>query len=176
VSEVSPTECIRPAVFSDVESIFDLIKQHPRELVPRPISDIVMNVDRFLVCETEGKVIGCVSWQILPEVGVSKQHDVEIATLAVDAHYKGSGVGRVLVEAAIERIRPLRPSEIIVLTFTPGFFGKLGFEEVAKETLIHKIYIGCINCTRYDSPFTCPEVAMRMVLGEKPDEAEVARR
>jgi len=25
---------------------------------------------------------------------------------------------------------------------------------------MHKIYTGCINCTKYDSPFTCPEVAM----------------
>ena len=164
MSDFDPATSIRPAVFADVEAIFRLTKQHPEELVPRPISDLVMNVDRFLVCELDGRIVGCVSWLILPEVGVSKQHDVEIATLAVDAEFKGAGIGRALVEAAIEKLRPLRPSEIIVLKFTPGFFAKLGFEEVSKETLIHKIYIGCINCTRYDSPFTCPEVAMRIVL------------
>lgn len=155
-------EHIRPAEFGDAEPIFRLIKSHPQELIPRALSDIVQNIDRFLVCELEGKVAGAVSWHILPEVGVARQHDVEIVSLCVQADHKGKGIGRALVECAIERIKPLRTSEIIVLTFTPEFFRRLGFEEVAKATLIHKIYVGCINCTKYDSPFTCPEVAMRL--------------
>jgi hypothetical protein len=38
----------------------------------------------------------------------------------------------------------------------------MGFKEVPKASLMHKLYMGCINCTKYDSPFTCPEVAMAM--------------
>ncbi len=158
-------ELIRPAEFEDAEAIFRLIKAHPEELVPRPLSDIVQNIDRFIVCERDGAIAGCVSWQILPEIGVSQQHDVEIVSLSIDASYQGRGVGRRLVEAAIERIRPLRPSEILVLTFTPEFFGRLGFTKTPKEELVHKIYMGCINCTKYDSPYTCPEVAMKLVPG-----------
>jgi len=123
----------------------------------------VQNIDRFIVCKRDGTVVGCVSWQILPEIGVSQQHDVEIVSLSIDAAFQGQGIGRRLVEEAIERIKPLRPSAILVLTFTPGFFGKLGFEETPKQNLAHKIYMGCINCTKYDSPYTCPEVAMRLV-------------
>jgi amino-acid N-acetyltransferase len=156
-------ETIRSAEFEDAEAIFRLIKAHPEELVPRPLSDIVQNIDRFVVCERDGQVVGCVSWQILPEIGVSQQHDVEIVSLSIDASCQGRGVGRRLVEQAIERIKPLRPSEILVLTFTPGFFGKLGFRPTPKEDLVHKIYMGCINCTKYDSPYTCPEVAMKLV-------------
>jgi hypothetical protein len=37
---------------------------------------------------------------------------------------------------------------------------------------MHKIYTGCINCTKYDSPFTCPEVAMALTL--RPGTAGVA--
>ena len=44
------------------------------------------------------------------------------------------------------------------------FFKSLGFVEVPKEQLMHKIYTGCMSCTKYDSPFTCPEVAMAMDL------------
>ncbi|NLB56022.1 MAG: GNAT family N-acetyltransferase, partial [Lentisphaerae bacterium] len=51
---------------------------------------------------------------------------------------------------------------IIVLTFTPEFFAKFGFVETSKEKLMHKLYMGCMNCTKYDSPFTCPEVAMTL--------------
>ena len=53
----------------------------------------------------------------------------------------------------------------MVLTFAPEFFRQFGFREVPKETLMHKLYMGCINCTKYDSPFTCPEVAMTLILG-----------
>jgi amino-acid N-acetyltransferase len=152
---------IRPAEFKDAQGIFDLIKSFPQELIPRAIGDIVQNIDRFLVAEQNERVVGVVSWQIMPEIGATaRSHSVEIKSVAVDISCHGQGIGRQLIHAAIERIRPLHTSEIIVLTFSPPFFETLGFHEVPKEKLMHKIYTGCINCTKYDSPFTCPEVAM----------------
>lgn len=152
---------IRPAEFHDAQGIFDLIKSFPQELLPRAISDIVQNIDRFIVAEDGGAMVGAISWQIMPEIGAKESyHAVEIKSLAVDGRLHGRGVGRRLVQAAIDRIRPLHTSQIVVLTFSPPFFKRLGFREIAKDKLMHKIYAGCINCTKYDSPFTCPEVAM----------------
>ena len=151
---------IRLAKFEDAQPIFNLIKRYREELLPRPISDIVKNIDRFLVCEVNGKLAGTVSWQILPEVGVPRQPSVEVKSLAVSEEFRRAGIGKALVQAAIEKISSYVPSQIVALTFTPEFFEKLGFSRIAKETLIHKIYAGCVNCTKYDSPFTCPEVAM----------------
>lgn len=156
---------IRKAGFGDAAAIFALIKRNPKELVPRPISDIVQNVDRFLVCEYRRKVIGTVSWAILPEIGKVAHPTVEIKSLAADKPFRGRGVGRDLVEAAIEQVRILRPEHVIVLTFTPDFFRKFGFVEIPKEAIMHKLYSGCVNCSKYDSPFTCPEVAMSLDLG-----------
>ena len=68
------------------------------------------------------------------------------------------------MEAAIERVRALHPEQILVLTFTPDFFALFGFKRIAKETIMHKLYTGCVNCSKYDSPFTCPEVAMGLML------------
>ena len=147
--------------------MFEVIKAYPNELLPRPISDIVENIDRFLVCEMGGRIVGTVSWQILPEIGFARHPSVEIKSLAVKRALRRRGIGAMLVQAAIERIRALRPTQIIVLTFAPDFFGKMGFVKVPKETLMHKLYMGCINCTKYDSPFTCPEVAMCLVLRER---------
>ena len=81
-------------------------------------------------------------------------------TLAVDRSMRGRGVGQALVKVALDRIAELRPEHVIVLTFVPDFFWRFGFAEVPKEKLMHKLYTGCVNCTRYDSPFTCPEIAM----------------
>jgi amino-acid N-acetyltransferase len=155
---------VRNAEFTDTAAIFALIKKNPKELVPRSQSDIVQNTDRFLVCEHKGKVAGVVSWAILPEIGKAVHPTVEIKSLAVDKSFRKKGVGRLLVEAAIERVRILQPEQIIVLTFTPDFFRKFGFVEISKVTIMHKLYSGCINCTKYDSPYTCPEVAMSLSL------------
>ena len=151
---------IRPAGFEDAESIFKLIKRYPEELLARPISDIVQNIDRFLVCDVDSTVAGTVSWQILPEIGTPRQPSVEIQSLAVDKRYQGRGLGRALVFAALQRVDSLHPFQVIALTFSPEFFRKVGFREVPKKKIMHKLYMGCIGCTKYDSPFTCPEIAM----------------
>ena len=76
---------IRSAHFSDAQAIFELIKRYPEEVLPRPISEIVQNIDRFVVCESDGMIVGTVSWQILPEIGAPKRPSVEIKSLAVEA-------------------------------------------------------------------------------------------
>ena len=153
---------VRNAGLTDAVGIYSLIKAYPKELLPRPISEIAENIDRFIVCEKKGQIVGTISWSILPEIGHVRHPSVELKSLSVKKSLRKRGVGRLLVQAAIERTRILKPSQLIVLTFTPGFFAKMGFHEVAKASLMHKLYMGCINCAKYDSPFTCPEVAMAM--------------
>ena len=155
---------IRNAGFADVSAIFNLIKSNPKELVPRSQSDIIQNIDRFLVYEYRKKVVGVISWAILPEIERAAHPTVEIKSCAVQKSIRGKGFGRLLVEAAIERVRALKPEQILVLTFTPDFFARFGFVRIPKEKIMHKLYSGCVNCSKYDSPFTCPEVAMGLML------------
>lgn len=156
---------IRRAGFGDVAAIYTLIKEHPREVVPRATSDIVQNIDRFLVAEIKGKVVGTAAWQILPEIGRAANHSIEIKSVTISRNYQRHGVGTALVKAMIKHVKAFRPAQIVVLTFSPDYFRKFGFREVPKETLMHKLYTGCINCTKYDSPFTCPEIAMTLGKG-----------
>ena len=151
---------IRKACFSDGSGIFRRIKAHPNELVPRPISDIMLNIDRFLVAELDGDIVGTASWAVLPELDTAKNPSIEIQSVSVRDDLQKSGLGRRLIEAALARVAEFKPDQIIVLTFTPPFFAKMGFVPVSKETLMYKLYKGCMNCAKYDSPFTCPEVAM----------------
>lgn len=153
---------IRPAEFRDARPIFKLIKSYPDELVPRAMSDIIQNIDRFFVCDDGEGLVGAASWAILPEIGDASRTCVEVQSVAVAPHMRRQGVGERLVKAVLAHVRPLHPAQVIVLTFTPDFFRRLGFHEVEKAGLVHKIYMGCINCTRYESPLTCPEVAMAL--------------
>lgn len=155
---------VRNAGFHDAKAIYLLIKEHPQEVLARSISDIIQNIDRFLVCSAGGRVVGTVSWQILPEIAKSSSPSIEIKSLAVTKDFQGRGAGSALVRAVIRRIRVFKPAQIVVLTFSPEFFARFGFKVVPKESLMHKLYLGCVNCTKYDSPFTCPEVAMAMAV------------
>ena len=156
---------IREARFTDAAAIFHRIKSYPDELVPRPISDILLNIDRFLVAEApDGVVAGTVAWSVLPEIDPTALPSVEIQSLTVHPDFQRQGLGRALVQAAINRIARLHARQIIVLTFTPPFFAALDFEPVSKEQLLYKLYQGCMKCTKYTSPFTCPEVAMALQL------------
>ena len=158
---------IRNATFRDAPAIYRVIKQHPREVLPRSISDIVQNTDRFVVAEAaDGALAGVASWQILPELGRVQDPAVEIKSVAVAPDFQGRGVGSALIRAVIRRVKAHHPHQLVVLTFSPDYFRRFGFCEVPKERLMHKLYAGCVNCTKYDSPFTCPEKAMSLVLRE----------
>jgi amino-acid N-acetyltransferase len=159
-----PKPTIRVASLVDANAIFDLIKSHPEQLISRSLGDIVENIDRFMVAVLRGKVVGCASWQILPEIGEPERASVEIRSVAVQDGLRGSGVGTDMIRAILERIRPLGPAQAVVLTFAPKFFARLGFHEVPKTQLMHKIYMGCVNCTKHANPFTCPEIAMVLEL------------
>jgi amino-acid N-acetyltransferase len=155
---------VRPAAFRDVRAIYDRIKANPNELVSRPVSEIMLDIDRFLVAEIGSRIVGTVSWAVLPELDPDLVPSVEIRSLSVDPAYRRRNLGRRLVDAAVRRISALGARHIIVLTFTPPFFARLGFEPVSKEKLMYKLYQGCMRCAKYASPFTCPETAMALHL------------
>jgi len=159
-TEVKPGFTLRPARLADAERIFALVRSHPDELVPKPMGDIVAMIDRFVVAEVGGDIAGCATYSILPEIGTAERATVELQSVAVSGPYRRLGIGRALVERLIGRIAAFEPAEALVLTFAPGFFAKLGFEEIPKSNVMHKLYSGCLHCTKHADPFTCPEIAM----------------
>jgi len=155
---------IRPAVLKDAVQIFNLIRSHQEDLISRPIGDIIQNIDRSTVCEIEGHVVGCAAWQILPEIGEPERASVEIQSVAVDLAYRRHHIGTRIVTHILSEVRRFDPAQVIVLTFAPEFFASLGFRTIPKTQVMHKLYVGCINCTNHANPFTCPEIAMALDL------------
>ncbi len=160
MSAVKQNTTLRSARLSDAEKIFALIHLHKDELVPKPMGDVVANLDRFVVAEVDGELAGCATYSVLPEIGAHDRATVEIQSVAVRAPYRKQGLGQALVEAVIARVSAFGASEALVLTFAPGFFKRLGFGEIPKSRVMHKLYSGCIHCTKHADPFTCPEIAM----------------
>ena len=151
---------IRQAKLADAERICALINLNSDLLVPRSLGNIVESIDRFFIAEADGEMAGCASYQIHPEIGAPEAATVEIVSVAVKRAFRRRGIGRALVESVASRAAAFSPREVLVLTFAPEFFGSLGFREIPKTKVMHKLYTGCINCTKHTDPFTCPEIAM----------------
>ena len=158
---------IRPATLKDAEKIFALVSRNSDMLVPRSLGNIVESIDRFVIAEAEGEMAGCAAYQIHPEIGDAEAATVEIVSVAVKSVFRRRGIGRLLVEAVVANVRRFSPREVLVLTFAPEFFRKLGFVETPKTEVMHKLYTGCINCTKHADPFTCPELAMKRSLRDR---------
>ena len=60
---------LRTARLVDAERIFALIHLHRDRLVPRSLGNIVENIDRFVVAEVDGEMVGCATYGIFPEIG-----------------------------------------------------------------------------------------------------------
>jgi len=171
--EVKPLSgTVRPARMDDIPQIYQVIRENPRQVLPRSYPDLLQNFDRFLVYEEKGRIKGVISWQVLPNPEPNLDRTLEVVSFSVRRRSQGRGIGRLLLSKMLKKLEKYRPAKILVLTFYPRFFRKFGFRKRSKKKLYSKIYIGCIKCTKYLSPLTCPEVAMVKELNLKEKEKE----
>jgi N-acetylglutamate synthase-like GNAT family acetyltransferase len=167
---------IRPARLTDINAIYETIRENPEEVLPRSFHDIAANFDRFYLYD-DGQVRGVISWQVLPVLDCDRpEWCIEIVSFSVRREDQGKGIGSLLLRHTLGALRAVKPDRIIVLTFYPEFFRRFDFRMTSKETLYQKIYQGCIHCTKHKSPLTCPEVAMEHVLKKVKSKKEKVKK
>ena len=144
---------IRSAKISDARAIYALINQYAERdrMLPRSMADIYEDLQAFTVVELNGNVVGCCALAII------WADLAEIKSLAVDEAKKGSGVGKVLVNTALERARQLGLARVFALTLNPDFFEKLGFHIIEKDSLPMKVWKDCAKCPKQQN---CDEIAV----------------
>ena len=148
---------VRKASVKDVPKISEVVNYYAQKglMLQRPISRIYDNVRDYHIIEQNGEIIGCgalhVMWSDL----------AEIRALALKDGFMGKGFGSQLVEKLIEEARSLEVEKIFVLTYQQKFFEKIGFYEISKSELPHKIWSECVNCVHFPD---CDEVALMKVL------------
>lgn len=149
----------RKARFSDVEEIHKLVNDYATQglMLARSRNVLYETLREFILAEDEGRVVGVGALHLIWD------ELAEVRTMAIAPEYKGKGVGRKIVETLIEEGRGLGVSQIFALTYQPGFFGKLGFSEIPKENLPHKVWKECINCPKFPN---CDETAVKLNLSE----------
>jgi len=150
---------LRKAVPLDAKAIRELINGYAEQglMLPRSLSALYDTIRNFWVMERDGKLLGCAALNICWE------DMAEIRSLAVAETAQGQGLGRILVEQCLEESRDYRIPKVFTLTYVKDFFLKLGFREVDKNLLPHKIWKDCLNCPHFPD---CREIAMLHELNE----------
>ena len=153
---------IRPATITDVPRIQEIINSHAElgRMLFKSLAQLFEDLRDFAVYEDEdGRVVGCAA------VTIIWADLAEVRSLAVDEACRGRGIGRALVEWCVEEARRLRIRKLMSLTYEQGFFEKLGFEVVQKESLPLKVWSDCVRCPKRDG---CDEIAMVRTLHDVP--------
>lgn len=143
----------RKATFSDVEDILKLINGYAEQglMLARARNTLYENLREFILAEEDGQVVGVAALHLVwDELG-------EIRSLAVHSSKVKSGIGRAIVEMLTDEARELGVKTLFALTYQPGFFAKLDFKEMPKESVPHKMWKECINCPKFPN---CDEIAM----------------
>lgn len=144
---------IRKAASSDVESMQELI-QHFAELglmLPRTVKSLCEHLQCFTVAVEDDKVVGLAGLHVL------WKDLAEIRSLAVSPQMHGQGVGSQIVQSLMREAETLGIAQVLSLTYQIGFFEKLDFHVVQKESLPHKVWKDCIYCKKF---YHCDEVSM----------------
>jgi len=148
---------IRRATVEDVKDIQKLVNSHAEKgsMLPRSLGDTCDNIRDFYVYEDNSVILGCcalhVTWVDLAEV----------KSLAVVDEAQGKGMGTKLLNACLEDAQRLAIKKVFALTYEPGFFEKMGFQQIEKGELPHKVWLECVQCVKFPD---CDEVAVIRVL------------
>lgn len=144
---------IRKAVIADAKAIHRMLMIYAKDgqMLPRSLSEIYENIRDFFVFEDQGEVVGTVCLTICWE------DLAEVRSLAVVEGRIGGGIGRKLVEACLEEARRFGLRRVFALTYKQIFFERLGFHEIEKSELPHKIWSDCLKCAKFPD---CDEIAV----------------
>ncbi len=148
---------IRKAKIADARAIHQLLLKYAGDglMLSRSLADIYESIRDIYVFDEDGVVLGTV-W-----LHVSWEDLAEVRSLAVAEEAGGRGVGRLLVRACLDEALEIGISKVFCLTYQPEFFGKLGFVEIEKSELPHKIWGDCIKCAKFPE---CDEIALQILL------------
>jgi len=149
---------VRRARMSDVDSIFSLTKfwAEKGEILPRTRDNIIHDIQNFVVAEIEGKVVGSASLYIY-QTGLA-----EIRSVVINKSAQKQGQGAALIQYLLEFAHQMELQQIIVLTYIPQYFTKLGFNLIEKSSLAENI-IEDSEPSPHKDP--ADEMAMEYIVG-----------
>lgn len=143
------------AKLSDIPQMQALVVSEVKDgiILNRTEDEVATNIRSYILAKDGDRLVGYTALHI------HSRRLAEIRSLIVDEAYRGQKVGQRMVEFTLDEAKALGVEEdVLVLTYLPQFFLKLGFKEINKEVIPeHKIWADCIKCIHFP---ICNEVAL----------------
>ena len=144
---------VERATVRDAEAIHRMVNFWAArgDMLPRTMGETYENLRDFFVVREDGEAVACgalhITWADLAEV----------KSLAVREDRQSAGYGSMIVRACVEEGRALGLERLFALTYRPGFFERLGWQQVDVMTLPRKVWNECYRCPKFPG---CNEIAM----------------
>jgi len=143
------------ATLADIPAMQALVAEEIKKgiILQRSEDEVATNIRSYVLAKEGEKLVGYTALHI------HSKRLAEIRSLIVDEAYRGKKIGQRMVEFTLQEAKLLGVEEdVLVLTYLPAFFQKLGFYEINKEVIPeHKIWADCIKCIHFP---VCNEVAL----------------
>lgn len=144
---------IVPARLADIPELLALINDYAARgvMLPRNELEMAENIRDFVVAREAGALVGCGALHFYTP------HSGEVRSLAVRPSDTSHGVGRQIVESLDREAAEQGLYSVFAFTYVPGFFMKLGYDEVNRDELPLKAWKDCMRCPKFER---CDEIAM----------------
>ncbi len=143
------------ATLDDIPQMQLLVEEKVKDgtILERSEDEMATNIRSYVLAKDGEKLVGYTALHI------HSPRLAEVRSLIVDESYRGQHIGKRMVEFTLREAKSLGVGEdVLVLTYLPEFFLKLGFKEINKEVIPeHKIWADCIKCIHFP---ICHEVAL----------------
>ncbi len=138
---------------ADIPGLLDLINGFASRgiMLHRTEFEMAENLRDFSVVETGGRLAGCAALHLYTPKAA------EVRSLAIHPDRQGSGAGTALVKALEAEAQAFGVQEVFAFTYIPGFFRKLGFDEIDRGRLPLKAWKDCLRCPKFQC---CDEIAV----------------
>ena len=132
----------RQAHENDADAIHRLISDNLEigHLLPRTLDDILTHAARFVVAESEDRVIACA------ELAPLSKTVAEVRSLVVDQYARGNHIGPRLITELAGGAVPRGFSTLCAFTHQPSHFVRMGFTIVPHMWVPEKIAHDCTSC------------------------------
>ncbi|MGA2714755.1 MAG: N-acetyltransferase [Bryobacteraceae bacterium] len=148
---------VRKAAMHDIPALLELINGYAAKgiMLPRTEFEMSENMRDFMVAYAGSQLVGCGALHFYsPTVG-------ELRSLAVAESHKTHGIGRMVVDSLVYEAKLYGLDAVFAFTYVPGFFAKVGFQEVERGELPLKAWKDCLRCPKFHA---CDEIAVVRVL------------
>ncbi len=161
MEQPSSSRTIRKATMTDIPAILALINGYAAKgiMLSRTEFELSEFIRDFTVVYDGEMLLGCSALHFYsPTIA-------EVRSLAVSPETKGTGAGRLLMDAMEAEAREFDLHALFAFTYVPDFFEKMGYSLVDRNELPLKAWKDCLRCPKFQA---CDEIAVLKRLKTSP--------